>query len=99
MWDEQKRSRFQQLRQRQTEGVLEETDQAELGALERELKAAETSYLTPATERLRQERLALEAAESHVGRLDAPKGCPGAKASRVPRGGARRTARDRAPVG
>jgi hypothetical protein len=60
MWDDQKRARFQQLRQRQREGMLQVTDQAELAALERELQAAETSYLTPATERLRQDRVSLE---------------------------------------
>ncbi|HEV3261310.1 MAG TPA: hypothetical protein VG013_30945 [Gemmataceae bacterium] len=55
------RSRFQQLRQRQRENVLTEAEQAELALLVQELETAEATYLTPATERLRQERETLEA--------------------------------------
>jgi hypothetical protein len=61
MWEAQKRERFQQLRQRQRESGLTEAEQAELGRLVQELEAAEATYLTPATERLRQERETLEA--------------------------------------
>ncbi len=61
MWDEQKRSRFQQLRQRQGESVLTEAEQAELAQVLQELEAAEATYLTPATQRLRQERESLGA--------------------------------------
>ncbi len=58
MWDEQKRERFQQLRQRN--GALTDAEQAELAQLVQELEAEEAAYLTPATQRLRQEREALE---------------------------------------
>ena len=64
MWDEQKRSRFHQLRQRQRDGGLPDVEQAELALLVQELEAAEAGYLTPATERLRQERETLEAQNS-----------------------------------
>ncbi len=60
MWEEQKSCRFQALRQRQREGVLTEAEQAELALLARELEATEATYLTPATQGLRQERDALE---------------------------------------
>jgi hypothetical protein len=55
MWDEQKRQRFQQLRERECQ--LTAVEEAELGSLVKELKAA---YLSGATERLRQERDTLE---------------------------------------
>ncbi len=85
MWEKQKQSRFQQLRQRQAENVLTEAEQAELALLTQELEAAEAAYLTPATERLRQEREALESQnralevlalrkEALVSRLFIPKG-------------------------
>jgi hypothetical protein len=61
MWDEQKRSRFHQLRQRLRDGGLREAEQAELALLVQELEADEAGYLTPSTERLRQERETLEA--------------------------------------
>jgi hypothetical protein len=61
MWEEHKSLRVQQLRQRQGEGVLTEAEQAELALLVQELEAAEATYLTPATERLRQERETVEA--------------------------------------
>lgn len=60
MWDEQKRRRFQELRQRQQEGGLTEAEQAELTLLVKELEASEAAYLAPATQRVRQEREALE---------------------------------------
>src|SRR5438874_1066952 len=46
MWEEQKRSRFQQLRQRQREGGLTEAEQAELALLVQELETAEATELT-----------------------------------------------------
>lgn len=61
MWEEQRRSRFQQLRQRQGNGALTEAEQAELALLTQELEAGEAGYLAPTTERLRQERETLEA--------------------------------------
>jgi hypothetical protein len=54
MWDEQKRQRFQQLRQR--EGQLTAAEQVELASLVQQLESAEADYLNGATERLRQER-------------------------------------------
>ena len=60
MGNGQRSSRFQELRQRQREGVLTEAEQAELKLLVQELEAAEATYLTPATERLRQQRGTLE---------------------------------------
>jgi len=61
VWDEKKRCRFHELRQRQRDGGLPAVEQAELAVLVRELEAAEASYLAPATESLRQERETLEA--------------------------------------
>jgi hypothetical protein len=60
MWDEQKRSRFRELRARQREGILSEAEQAELDVIGRDLEAIEAVLLTPATERIRQERVGLE---------------------------------------
>jgi hypothetical protein len=61
VWDEQKRSRFQQLRERQREGVLSEAERAELGVFEQELEEAEAWSLAPATEGLRREWVEVEA--------------------------------------
>jgi hypothetical protein len=61
MGQEEKHSRFQELRQRQREQTLTETEQAELQLFTQALEAAEAVYLTPATERLRQERKTVEA--------------------------------------
>lgn len=58
MWKQQKRERFQQLRQR--EGMLTEQEQTELALLVQELEAAEAAYLAPATERIGQERACIE---------------------------------------
>lgn len=60
MWDGQKHSRFHELRQRQHEAVLTESERTELTLLVQELEATEASYLTSATKRLQQEREALE---------------------------------------
>jgi hypothetical protein len=61
MWEEKERQRFQLLRQRELEGELTEPDQAELASLTQQLQAAEATYLAPATQRLQQEREALDA--------------------------------------
>ncbi len=58
MWDEQKRQRFQELRQR--DGLLSETERAELALLVQELETGEVAYLAPATKRLREERETLD---------------------------------------
>jgi hypothetical protein len=60
MWEEQKRSRFQSLRQREHDNQLTRAEDAELQQLIRELEASEAAYLIPATERLRQKREAIE---------------------------------------
>jgi D-aminopeptidase len=60
MWEEQKRARFQELRQQQSESTLTEAEQAELAVLIQELEAAEAASLVPAVERLRQNREHLE---------------------------------------
>ncbi len=60
MWEEKKRTRFQELRQRQHENLLTGAEQAELALLLQELEAAEAAALAPATERLQQQREAIE---------------------------------------
>ncbi|MBI3408207.1 MAG: hypothetical protein HY040_07610 [Planctomycetes bacterium] len=59
MWNEQKRKRFQQLRERESE--LTDVERAELAILVHELDTAELTYLSGATERLRHQRLNTEA--------------------------------------
>jgi hypothetical protein len=56
MWDEQKRQRFEVLRQRETAGMLADIERTELESLIQELQSAEATYIGPATERLREER-------------------------------------------
>ena len=58
MWDDQKRKRFNALRE--PDRHLSPAEQSELAALVKELEDMEAAYLKPATERLRQERLATE---------------------------------------
>lgn len=60
MWDTQKHSRFQYLSQGQQNKLLTEAEQAELALLVQELEADEAGYLASATNRLRQQREALE---------------------------------------
>lgn len=60
MWDQTKQARFNTLRTAERQGTLTEADHVELQTLLQELDALETSYLHPATERVRQEREALE---------------------------------------
>lgn len=60
MWDEPTRRRFELLRQREIAGVIANTERSELESLVEELQSAEATYLTPATERLREERQELD---------------------------------------
>ena len=60
MWDDQKRQRFELLRQRENAGVLADIERSELESLVQELQSAEATYLAPATERLREERHELD---------------------------------------
>jgi hypothetical protein len=60
MSEQQKASRFQELRERHEQGNLNVADQAELANLTRQLEAGEAAYLRPAAERLRKEREAVE---------------------------------------
>lgn len=60
MWDEQTRRRFELLRQRESAGAIADTERNELESLVEELQSAEATYLTPATERLREERQELD---------------------------------------
>lgn len=60
MWDERQRERFQQLREKESQGLLTPIEQAELASLIQALHSAETSYLAPATRRLREEREVME---------------------------------------
>jgi hypothetical protein len=61
MWEEQIRRRFELLHQRESAGVIADTERRELESLVEELQSAEATYLTPATERLREERQELDA--------------------------------------
>jgi hypothetical protein len=61
MWDEQKSLRLRRLRQHHQNGGLTESEQGELARLIQELEAEEATYLTPASDRLRLEREAVEA--------------------------------------
>jgi DNA repair exonuclease SbcCD ATPase subunit len=61
MWDAKKRQRFQDLRERELDGVLSESEQTELAQLIQELEDMEIAYLAPALERLRQENSQLQA--------------------------------------
>ena len=56
MWDEQKRRRFQHLRERELAGALGDAERTELTLLIDALQAAEAQYVEPATHRLRNER-------------------------------------------
>jgi hypothetical protein len=60
MWGDEQRTRFQQLRERQSEGTLTVVEQEELEALTRQLEAAEGRYLAGATQRIRAQREVLE---------------------------------------
>ena len=60
MWDEQTRRRFELLRQRESAGVIADTERSELESFLEELQSAEAIYLTPATEGLREKRRELD---------------------------------------
>ena len=58
MWDDQKRQRFNELRE--PGRYLNAAEKTEVAALVKELEDMEAAYLKPANERLRNERLAIE---------------------------------------
>lgn len=58
MWDDQKRQRFNELREPGRQ--LNAAEKTEVVALVKELEDMEAAYLKPANERLRNERLAIE---------------------------------------
>lgn len=60
MFDPEKRSRFRTLQERQDAGLITADEQAELAKLVGEIESTEAAYLTPATERIRQEREQVE---------------------------------------
>jgi hypothetical protein len=60
MWDEKKSSRFQELRRYEEEHRLSEAEQIELTHLISDLDEVEAAYLSPATQRLRENRKTLE---------------------------------------
>ena len=60
MWNDQKRERLQQLRQSELTTALTESEKSELSALIQELESDEAALLRAATEKLRNERQALE---------------------------------------
>ena len=66
MWDDHKQARFNALRAAERRGTLTDAERTELAALTQELDALEAAYLTPATERIQQEREALEAQNQQV---------------------------------
>lgn len=61
MFTEPQRQRFRALQQREVEGALTTSEQAELQSFVQQVEAEEAVYLRPATERLRQERLQIKA--------------------------------------
>lgn len=67
MWDDQKRERFNALRE--PERRLSATEQAELTALVKELEEMEDAYLKPATERLRRENALTQKQNAELDRL------------------------------
>lgn len=69
MWDETKQARFNVLRAAEGQGALTEAEGAELRALTQALDALEATYLDPVTERVRQERRALEEQNSKLEEL------------------------------
>jgi hypothetical protein len=60
MTNDQQHSRIEKLREMQFQGLLTEVEQAELKRLIQEIEAVEAAYLAPATDRVRQERVAIE---------------------------------------
>lgn len=60
MFDAEKKSRFCTLQERQDAGLITAHEQAELSKLVGEIESTEAAYLTPATERIRQDRERVE---------------------------------------
>jgi hypothetical protein len=75
MWDETKRQRYNQLRDREWEGTLTAEETTELAAMMQEICDMEATYLQPATERLQQDtarwRTELEHVVERNGQLEA----------------------------
>jgi hypothetical protein len=61
MLTEAQRQRFRALQQREEDGTLSLTEKAVLQAFVEQIEAGEAAYLRPAVERMRQERLQVEA--------------------------------------
>jgi hypothetical protein len=61
MWNEQKRERFQTLRQRELDCALTKTERKELARMIEEIESAEASTLHLATEQLHRRRERIEA--------------------------------------
>jgi hypothetical protein len=57
MWDETKRQRYNQLRDREWEGTHTAEEKTELATMMQEICGMEATYLQPATERLQQESM------------------------------------------
>jgi hypothetical protein len=55
MWDETKRQRYNQLRDREWEGTLTAEEKTELATMMQEICNMEATYLQPATERVQQD--------------------------------------------
>src|SRR5215470_1327229 len=66
MWDETKRQRYNQLRDREWQGTLTVEEKTELAAIMQELCDMEATYLQPATERLQQETAHWRTELAHV---------------------------------
>jgi hypothetical protein len=64
MREQEKRRRFQLLRRREQEGTITGAEREELGELVHDIEAAEAVLLQPVTERLGEERRAVEAQNS-----------------------------------
>jgi hypothetical protein len=60
-WTQEKRARVRVLRSMEAAGTLSDNERDELQCLLAEMEADEAAYLAPATERLRSERLQIEA--------------------------------------
>jgi hypothetical protein len=69
MWDTAKRARFEALRQHEEAGALTEPEQAELARMIDEIVSAEATFLSPATDRLRAERVRVQARNAALQRL------------------------------
>jgi hypothetical protein len=66
MWTDEKQQRFDQLRQREAQGLLTEAEAEELRTLVAELDAEETAELQPAIERMRATQQELRAESQRI---------------------------------